>query len=158
MNILESSQFIRVVIPPADLNAPPVKRPPSSRTLARLQAKAEATDRDAAAARVVRALVQPGLKPPAGKLFDVDIGALVVRGPAGGLGISKRLARTLTPLAAGGRHPVSVLVEAGAWRDEAVLREALAGLGGKLAALGLRIDRRKAGIRMAKSNPTGATS
>jgi len=156
MKIHESSQFIRVVIPPVDPNAAPVKRPPSSRTLARLQAKAEATDRDAAAARALRAQVQRGLKPPAGKLFAVDVGALVIQGPAGGLGTSKRVARTLAPLTASGRHPAAALVAAGGWSDEMALREALAGLGGKLAALGLRIDRRKAGLRMAKHKPMGA--
>ncbi|MBP1183795.1 hypothetical protein JOE48_005759 [Methylobacterium sp. PvR107] len=77
----------------------------------------------------------------------------MIRGPAGGLGISERLARTLTPLAAGERHPAAALVAAGTWRDEAALREALAGLGGKLAAVGLRIDRRKAGLRMSKLHP-----
>jgi hypothetical protein len=57
----------------------------------------------------------------------------------------------LEPLAAGGRHAAAVLVTAGGWQDEAVLREALAGLGPKLAALGLRICHRKAGLRMAKA-------
>lgn len=151
MNIDESSSLIRVVIPPVDPNAPPVKRPPSSRTIARLREKAETVARNAAAARALRAQVQPGLRPPAGRLFDVDIGALVIRGPLGGLGSSERIVRTLAPLAAGGRHSAAALVAAGGWRDEAALREALIGLSGKLAALGLRIDRRKAGLRMAKA-------
>jgi len=150
MNIHESSQFIRVVIPPTDPSAPSVKRPPSSRTIARLREMDEAAARDASAARALRAQVQRGLKPPAGKLFDADAGALVLRGPLGGLGTSERLVRTLVPLAAGGRHPPAALVAAGGWKDEAALREALARLSRKLAALGLRIDRRKAGLRMAK--------
>lgn len=39
----------------------------------------------------------------------------------------------------------------GGWGDEESLREALAGLGPKLAAIGLRVCRRKAGLRMAKA-------
>jgi|GEM_PF-3001032 len=154
MNSDDSSQFIRAVIPPTDSNAPPVKRPPSSRTIARLKAKAEAAARDVEAARALARLVQPGLRPPPGRLFAVDVDALVIRGPAGGLGTSERVVRTLAPLAAGGRQPANALVEAGAWRDEVALREALTGIGGKLAALGLRIDRRKAGLRMARMKPS----
>jgi hypothetical protein len=66
--------------------------------------------------------------------------------------------RTLAPLTAGGRHPPAALMAAGGWRDEAALREALAGLSGKLAVLGLRICKRKAGLRMAKYNPAGPAS
>lgn len=146
----ENPHEIRVVMRWSDQPAEPVKRPPSSRTIARLRGKAEAAARDAAAARALRAQVQPGLKPPAGKLFDVDGAALVIRGPAGGLGTSERIVRTLAPLAAGGRHPEAALVAAGGWRDEAALREALAELSGKLSVLGLRICRRKVGLRMAK--------
>lgn len=147
----EHPQLIRIVLPPVDPNAQPVKRPPSSRTIARLKEKAEAAARDTAAARALRAQVQPGLKPPAGKLFAADVGALVLRGPAGGIGTSERVVRTLLPMAAGGRHPASALVEAGAWRDEAALREALAAMAPKLAAIGLRIYRRKAGLRIARA-------
>lgn len=128
-----------------------MRRPPSSRTIARLRENAEAAARDAAAAQALRAPVQPGLKPPTGKLFAVNVAALVIRGPAGGIGTSERLTRTLAPLAIRGRHPAAALVAAGGWRDEAALREALAGLSEKLAVLGLRIDRRKAGLRMAKA-------
>lgn len=144
---------IRVVIPPEDPNAPPVRRPPSSRTIARLRAKAEATARDVETARALARQVQPGLRPPAGKLFATDAAGLILRGPAGGIGTSAKMIQTLAPLAAGGRHPDAALVTAGAWRDEEALREALAGIGGKLAALGLRIDRRKAGLRMARLKP-----
>lgn len=146
----EHPQRFVVVLPPADPNEPPVKRPPSSRTIARLRDKAMVAARDAAAATVLRAQVQPSLRPPAGKVFDVDAAALLIRGQAGGLGSSERILRTLAPLAAGGRHPAVALVAAGGWRDEAALHEALSGLGPKLAALGLRICRRKAGLRMAK--------
>ncbi|MGH1591784.1 hypothetical protein ACRBEV_29600 [Methylobacterium phyllosphaerae] len=158
MNIDESSHLIRVVIPPTDPTAPSVKRPPSSRTIARLREMDEAAARDAAAAGALRAQVQRGLKPPNGKLFDVNAAALVIRGPLGGLGSSERIVRTLAPLAAGGRHPAATLAAAGGWREEAELWEALDGLGGKLAALGLRIDRRKAGLRMARIKPERAPS
>jgi hypothetical protein len=158
MNIDENSHLIRVLIPAADPNTVPMRRPPSSRTIARLREKAETTARDAAAARELRARVQPGLKSLAGKLFAVDVDALVICGPAGGLGTSERIVRTLAPLAAGGRHSAAALVAAGGWRDEASLREALAGLSGKLAVLGLRICKRKAGLRMAKYNPAGPAS
>jgi len=150
-----SSQFIRIVIPPADPNEPPVCRPPSSRTIARLKAKADDAARTAEVARVLRSQVQSGLKPPAGKLFSVDIGGMVLCGPAGGLGTSARIARTLEPLAAGGRHLPATLMAGGSWSDEAALREALAGLAPKLEAVGLRICRRKAGLKMAKVRSTG---
>jgi hypothetical protein len=94
--------------------------------------------------------VQRGFKPPAGRVFGVDTAGLLLIGPAGALGTTSRMARTLEPLAAGGRHLLATLVAAGGWRDEVTLGEALAGTGGKLAALGLRIDRRKTGLRMAK--------
>src|SRR5438067_1199958 len=82
----ENPHRFRIIIPAEDPSAPPVRRPPSSRTIARLREKAEAAGRDAAAARALRAQVQVGLKPPAGKLFAVDVAALVLRGPNGGLG------------------------------------------------------------------------
>jgi hypothetical protein len=63
------------------------------------------------------------------------------------------MVRTLGPLAVGGRHLPAVLVTAGGWQDEEALREALTGLGLKLAAIGLRVCRRKAGLRMAKARP-----
>ena len=74
--------------------------------------------------------------------------------PGGRIGSSERAVKTLAPLATGGRHSAAVLVAAGGWRDEAALREALKALAAKLAAIGLRIDRRKTGIRMAKAKPT----
>lgn len=109
--------------------------------------------RDAAAALALVRQVQPGLRPPPGRLFAVDVAALVLRGPKGGTGTSERMVRTLAPLAAGGRHQPAVLMAAGGWADENTLREALAAIGGKLAAVGLKIDRRKTGIRMAKARP-----
>lgn len=142
--------IIRCVIRASDQPSGPIIYPPSSRTIARLRAKAEDAARTAEAARVLRAQVQPGLKPPPGQLFASDLGALVLRGPNGGLGSTEKMVRTLVPLAAGGRHPPAVLMAAGGWADEGALREALAGLAPKLGALGLRVCRRKAGLRMAK--------
>ena len=136
----------------------PIVYPPSSKTIARRREKAEAIARDAATARQLAQQVQPGLRPPAGRLFAVDEAGLLLRGPAGGIGSTERMVRTLAPLAAGGRHAAAVLMVAGGWQDDQALCEALAGIGGKLAALGLRIDRRKAGIRMAKIKPGRAAS
>ncbi|MDP4024045.1 hypothetical protein Q8W71_15555 [Methylobacterium sp. NEAU 140] len=127
-----------------------MKRPPSSRTLARMREKADEAARNAEAARTLRAQVQPGLRPPPGRLFDVDVAGMVLRGPLGGIGTSERMVRTLHVLTHGGRHPAAVLVVAGGWRDEPALIEALRGLRPRLAAVGLRLDRRKAGVRMAK--------
>jgi hypothetical protein len=139
---------------PADPNAPSIKRPPSSRTIARMKAKAEETAETAAAAEALAKQVMPGLRSPPGRLFAADAAALLLRGPLGGIGSTERMVRTLAPLAAGGRHVMAVLTAAGGWSDEEALREALAGFGPKLAALGLRIDRRKAGIRISKLRPT----
>ncbi|MCJ2059189.1 hypothetical protein MKL09_21940 [Methylobacterium sp. J-048] len=114
-------------------------------------AKAKEAARTAEAARVLRGQVQPGLKPPAGRLFAADLDALVLRGPTGGLGTSERVMHTLMPLAVGGRHLPTVLMAAGGWSDKAALREALAGLAPKLDAIGLRICRRKARLRIRKN-------
>lgn len=157
-NIETAPWIITAVIRPPDPNAPPMKRPPSSRTIARLHEKTEAEARNAAAASALARQLQPGLRAPADRLFAVDAGALLLRGPMGGIGSTERMVRTLEPLAAGGRHLPAVLVGAGGWHDEEALREALAGLGPKLAVLGLRICRRKAGLRMAKSKPGRAAS
>ncbi|MCJ2132786.1 hypothetical protein MKK69_01680 [Methylobacterium sp. J-026] len=138
-----------------DQPAEPVRRPPSSRTIARRQVEAEAAARAASAAQALAKQVQPGLQPPAGRLFATDTAALLLRGPLGGISSTERMVRTLTPLAAGGRHAAAVLVAAGGWQDEVALREALAALGPKLAVLGLRICRRKAGLRMAKVPAAG---
>lgn len=149
----DSPYQISVVIPPEDPNAPPVKRPPSSRTIARLRAKAETAARDVEAARALARQVQPGLRPSPGRLFDVDAAGMILRGPAGGIGSSSRIIETLQPLAQSGRHPAEALVTAGKWADERALREALTALAPKLAVLGLRVCRRKTGIRMAKLKP-----
>jgi hypothetical protein len=81
-----------------------VKRSPSSRTIARQREEAEAKARNAAAAQVLARQVQPGLRPPAGRPFAVYAAALLLRGPAGDIGTTERMTRTLALLAAGGRH------------------------------------------------------
>ena len=68
----------------------------------------------------------------------------------GGIGTTKKGVKTVAPLAAGGRRLPAVLVGAGGWADEAALREGLDAVTPKLAVLGLRICRRKAGLWMAK--------
>jgi hypothetical protein len=148
----DDDKLIRVVIPPGI--PAPVKHPPSSRELARRRAKAEATARAAVEAKALARQVQPGLRSPAGRLFALDAEALILRGPAGGIGTSGRVVRTLEPLAAGGRHPAASLVAAGGWGDELALREALDAMVPKLHAVGLRICRRKAGLRMTKAGPS----
>lgn len=152
-NIKNDPQIIEVRISAKNQRTGPVVYPPSSREIARRKAKAEETARNTAAAQALARQVQPGLRPPAGCLFDVDAAGMVLRGPAGGIGSSTRIIETLRPLAQGGRHPAAALVTAGKWADETALREALQALAPKLAAIGLRVCRRKAGIRMAKGCP-----
>ena len=101
----ESPHLIRIVLPPVDPNVPPVRRPSSSRTLARLREKAEAAARAAEACRNLARQVQPGLRPPPGRLFATDAAGRVLRGPAGGIGSSLRIIETLQLLSQGGRHP-----------------------------------------------------
>ena len=146
-------RIIEVAIYAPDPNAPPAPRVPGSRTIARMREKAEAETRNAAAARQLQAQVQRGLRPLLDRLFAVDAAGLVLQGPLDGIGSTERMVRTLAPLAAGGRHLPAVLVAAGAWADEAALREALAALAPKLAAIGMRICCRKTGLRMAKVRP-----
>ena len=149
-DIENSPWIVTAIIRPPDPNAPPMERPLSSRAIARLRERAEAEARNTAAARVLAAQVQRGLRPPPGRLFATDAAGLVLCGPNGGMGTTERMVRTLAPLAARGRHAAAALVAAGGWRDEEALWEALAGIGPKLAVLGLRICRRKAGLRIAK--------
>ena len=147
----DTSEEFSVWIAPLDPNAPPPARVPGSRTIARLRAKAEAAERAASAAQALARQVQPGLRPPPGKLFGADPAGMVICGPRGGIGSSPRIIATLTPLAQGGRHPATALMAAGGWASEEALREALAGLGPKLSAIGLRVCRRKTGLRMARA-------
>lgn len=122
----------------------------SRRMIAREQARKEEVARQAEAVRATRAQVQPGLRSPPGCLFAADLASLTLRGPAGGIGTSERMVLTLAPLGAPGRRPSSALRIAGGWPDEATMLEALSAISGKLGAIGLRIDKRKTGIRMAK--------
>lgn len=133
-----------------DQRTGPIVYPPSSKTIVRRREKAEAAARDAMAARQLQDQVQRAFRPPPGKVFGVNTAGLLLIGPAGALGTTTRMARTLAPLAAGGRHAAAVLVAAGGWQDEDALCDALAALGPKLAVLGLRICKRRAGLRIAK--------
>ena len=146
----DTSEEFSVWIAPPDPNVLLPARVPGSRTIGRMRAKAEAAERAAAAAQALARQVQPGLRPPPGCLFAVDVEGLVLRGPRGGIGSSPQIIATLVPLAQGGRHPVETLVVAGGWTGEEGLREALAALVPKLRVIGLRVCRRKAGIRIAK--------
>ena len=122
----------------------------SSRQVAARAAKAEAqarVDREEAA---LRAQVQTAFRPPPGRLFSVDLAGLMLIGPGGGIGVTPVLARTLAILSAPGRHvPESVL--AAGWRDVDHLRDGLSAVAGKLAAVGLVLNRRATGLRITKT-------
>lgn len=119
---------------------PPPERGPR-RTLRQVAREAEAA-RVAAAGAALRAQVQRGFKPPTGRLWAADAAALLLIGPAGGISLSAAGCAALAPLAVGGRHP-----------EPAELRTVLDGLAPRLAAVGLRVCRRKAGVRIAKAKP-----
>ena len=112
--------------------------------------KAEKQVQATEAARVFQGQVMPGFRPPAGKLWGVDEAALMIVGPKGAIGTTAAMAKVLRPLAAGGRHDEAGIAAATGCRDVQQLREVLTGNAGKLAAVGLRVDRRKAGIRIGK--------
>ena len=140
---------VSVVIHAADPRAPPAPRVPSSRTIARMRERVEAEARNAAAAQAPAKQVQPGLRPPTGRLFAIDA-ALPLRGSLGGIGRSANHAhpgpasrRWQAP--AGGAGGA-----AGGWQHEQAVREALAALAQRLAVIGLRVCRREGGLRMAK--------
>ncbi|KAA0121002.1 hypothetical protein CIW48_26205 [Methylobacterium sp. P1-11] len=99
----------------------------------------------------IRSEVRVGVKAPAGKLAAVDTAAMLLLGPQGAVGCGGALLRTLEVLAGKGRHPVPSLLAAGRWQDEAALRAALEAFRPKLAAIGLRVCRRKAGWRLARA-------
>lgn len=124
------------------------------RMIAGEQARKEEAARQIEAVRTMRTQVQPGLRSPPGRLFSADLASLTLRGPVGGIGSSERMVLTLAPLGAGGRRPSTALRIAGGWPDEATMLEALAAISGKLGAIGLRLDKRKTGIRMAKARPS----
>lgn len=125
----------------------------SSRTIAAEKARAEHEARMAREAGALRAQVQRGFKPPAGRLWSVDGAAQLIIGPAGALGTSPVIVRTLEALSTPGRHDEAVVATAGGLRDVDHLREVLDGLAPKLAVIGLRLDRRKTGVRIAKLKP-----
>ncbi len=133
----EPKWFVRVIGP--NPVAPPLPRPKSSRVQQREREKAEQAARDAAAAAALSKSVVRGMRPPAGRLSAVDAAALLLVGPGGAIPITGAQAVALAPYAAGGRHP-----------ETPQLSEAAKGLALRLAAVGLRIDRRKAGVRLAK--------
>ena len=112
--------------------------------------RAEAAAKAASAVQALRSQVQPAFRPPPGRLWRVDAEARIIVGPAGGIGTTPVIVRTLEALATPGRHDEAVVAAAGGWRDVAQLREAMAGLAPKLAVIGLRLDRRKVGIRITK--------
>lgn len=115
--------------------------------------RAEAQARAEEATRMFQGQVMPGFRPPAGKLWGVDVEALMIVGPGGGIGTTAVMARILAPLAAGGRHDESVIAAETGCRDAVHLQELLTAMAGKLAAVGLRVDRRRTGIRIAKVKP-----
>lgn len=118
------------------------------RAVARQAARAADAARVAEEAARVRREARLGIVPPDGRLAAVDAAALLVIGPLGAIGCSSALTRTFEVLARGGRHPVEALVATG-WRDEATLDAAVEAFRPRLAAIGLRICRRKAGWRLA---------
>src|ERR1700712_3549511 len=144
--------MITTTVPSNDSHraAAPIRNRPSSLQLENERARAAEQARVAESAKTVGAQVQTGFRPPSGRLFSVDVEALMILGPNGGVGTTAVIARTLAPLAAEGRQDEHELAVATGWRDEGHLREGLAALAPKLAALGLRLDRRKAGIRIGK--------
>ncbi|CAA2145623.1 hypothetical protein MBLL_04750 (plasmid) [Methylobacterium bullatum] len=82
----------------------------------------------------------------------MHVAPLMLTGPGGGIGVSPVLARTLAILSPPGRHmPESVL--AAGWRDVDHLRDGLSAFAGKLAAVGLILNRRKTGLRITRPKP-----
>ncbi|MCJ2083214.1 hypothetical protein [Methylobacterium sp. J-090] len=115
--------------------------------------RAEAAAIAASAVKALQGQVQPAFQPPSGRLWKVDAEARIIVGPKGGIGTTPIIVKTLEALSAPGRHLEEVVAAAGGWRDVAHLREALAGIAPKLAVIGLRLDRRKAGVRITKAKP-----
>lgn len=116
----------------------------------RALAKEADAGRLAAEVARIRSEVRMGVKPPAGRLAAVDVAAMLLLGPLGAVDCGGALLRTLEVLVGKGRHPVSSLLAAGRWQDETALRAALEAFRPKLAAIGLRVCRRKAGWRLSK--------
>lgn len=113
----------------------------------------EAASIAVSAVQALQAQVQRAFRPPSGRLWKVDAEAQIIIGPAGGIGTTPVIVRTLEALATPGRHDEAVVAAVGGWRDVAHFREGMAGLAPKLAVIGLRLDRRKTGVRITKVKP-----
>ncbi|MFF8802440.1 MULTISPECIES: hypothetical protein [unclassified Methylobacterium] len=116
----------------------------SSKMIAREHTQAENAARLAAEAAKLRSMLLPSLKPLPKRLWSLHADALLLIGPAGGISIPASAVSVLQPLALGGHH---VLTE----RDAA----AVDALAPRLAVVGLRVDRRRKGVRIAKARPGG---
>lgn len=79
------------------------------------------------------------------------INAWGLDGDKGAIGVTAAVVRLLVPLSVSGRHAEAVVATAAGCRDVTDLRERLTAAAGRLGAVGLRVDRRKAGIRVAKA-------
>lgn len=123
---------------------------PSSKTIRLVKERAAVRALVAAEAAALHATVQPAFKPPPGRLFGVDVPGMMLIGPAGGIGTTPLLARTMTILAAPGRHQPAALLPAG-WRDLEHLQEGMDAFAGKLGAVGLVLNRRSTGLRVTKA-------
>lgn len=124
---------------------------PRARDLQRQSARAADIARVAAEVEKIRSEARLGILPPSGRLAAVDLDALIIAGPLGAVGLSASVLRSLQVLAQGRRHPVAALVAAAPWRDEAALTTAIEAARPRLAAVGLRVCRRKAGWRLASA-------
>lgn len=62
------------------------------------------------------------------------------------VGVTPATARVLAPLASGSRHEESIVAAAAGCRGVDALRTQLTRIAGRLAAIRLRVDRRKSGI------------
>ena len=103
---------------------------------------------------ILCAQIQQGFKPQQGEQFGVDVEGLKLIGPAGGIGVTTLMARTMEVLTAPGRHALEVLLAVG-WRDMEHLQEGLQAFEPNLDVLGLRSSRTPTGWRI---NPTLARS
>lgn len=122
----------------------------TSRQINAAAERAATGERLSAVTAAIRSQVQSGFMLPPGKQWTVDVGALLLIGPAGAIGVSALMARTLVALSGSGRHDEARIVASAGCRDVPHLRELLAGIAGRLAAVDLRVDRRRTGIRIAK--------
>ncbi|MDP4022431.1 hypothetical protein Q8W71_07340 [Methylobacterium sp. NEAU 140] len=118
------------------------------REIERQAARAADAARLAEEVRKIRGEARLGLLPPPGRLAAVDMDALLLIGPLGAVGCGAALLRSLAVLMGKGRHPVPALVAAGSWKDEAALQTAVEAFRPRLAAIGLRLCRRKLGWRL----------